>query len=201
LVSSLARPTGNLTGVSILATELDGKRQEILCDALPGLRHMATLVDTSATAESRLQALRDAIRARGVELSMYPITKPEEIVPAIDSARAAGAEALNVLSSPILFLQRRIIIGRVAELSLPAISQWPENAAEGGFAAYGPSIVGLYRNVVASMLVKLLRGRQAADIPVEQPTKLELVINLKTASAQGLTLPSTFLARADEVIE
>jgi putative ABC transport system substrate-binding protein len=142
--TSLAHPTGNLTGVSLLQPELDGKRQEILCDALPGLKHMAALVDTNYAAESRLLGLRDAMRARGGELSVYRVAKLEEIGPAIDSAKAAGAEALNVLASPILFLQRRVIIGRVAELRLPAIYQWPEMAAEGGFAGYGPSIVALY---------------------------------------------------------
>ena len=101
-VTSLAHPTGNLTGVSLLQSELDGKRQEILCDALPGLKHMAALVDTNNTSESRLQALRDAIRARGVELPAYRVAKPEEIGPAIDSAKAAGVQALNVMSSPIL---------------------------------------------------------------------------------------------------
>jgi putative tryptophan/tyrosine transport system substrate-binding protein len=201
LVDSLARPNGNLTGVSMFSTELDGKRQEILSDALPGIKHMAALVDSGATAESRLQKLRDAMGARGVELSLYRVVKPEEITAAIDSAKAAGAEALNVLASPILFLQRRVIIGRVAELRLPAIYQWPETAAEGGFAGYGPSFVALFRDMVAATLVKLLRGAKPADMPVEQPTKFELVINLKTASALGMTLPSTFLARADKVIE
>jgi putative tryptophan/tyrosine transport system substrate-binding protein len=199
--TSLAHPTGNVTGVSVLATELDGKRQEMLCDALPGLKHMAALVDTNYAAESRLLGLRDAMRARGGELSVYRVAKREEIGPAIDSAKAAGAEALNVLSSPILYGNRQIIIGRAAELRLPAIYPFPEEAAEGGFAAYGPSIVALWRDVVASMLVKLLRGVKPVDIPVEQPTNFELAINLKTASALGLTLPSTLLARADVVIE
>jgi len=201
LVSSLARPTGNLTGLSMLSTELDGKRQELLNDALPGLKHMAALADANSTAESRLLGMRDAMRARGVELSLYRVVKGEEIAPAIDAAKAAGAEALNVLSSPILYNNRQIIIGRAAELRLPAIYQFPEEAAEGGFAAYGPSIVALWRDVVASMLVKLLRGVKPVDIPVEQPTNFELAINLKTASALGLTLPSTLLARADVVIE
>ena len=200
-VTSLAHPTGNLTGVSLLQPELDGKRQEILCDALPGLKHMAALVDTNNTSEPRLQALRDAMRARGVELSVYQAVKPEEIAPAMDSARAAGAEALNVMASPILFTNRQIIIGRAAELRLPAIYPFPEEAAEGGFAGYGPSIAALSRDTVASMIVKLLRGAKPADIPIEQPTKFEFVINLKTASALGLTLPSAFLALADEVIE
>jgi putative ABC transport system substrate-binding protein len=199
--TSLAHPTGNVTGVSVLATELDGKRQEILCDALPGLKHMAALVDTNNIAEARLQALRDAMRARGGELSAYRVAKTEEIGPAIDSAKAAGAEALNVLSSPILYGNRQIIIGRAAELRLPAMYPFAEEAADGGFVGYGPNLVALFRDTVASMIVKLLRGAKPADIPIEQPTKFELVINLKTASALGLTLPPTFVALADEVIE
>ena len=200
-VTSLAHPTGNVTGVSLLATELDGKRQEILCDALPGLKHMAALMDTNNTSEARLLGMRDAMRARGVELSVYRVAKREEIGPAMDSAKAAGAEALNVMSSPIVRANRQIIIGRAAELRLPAIYPFPEEAAEGGFAGYGPSIVALFRDTVASMIVKLLRGAKPADIPIEQPTKFELVINLKTASALGLTLPLALLALADEVIE
>jgi putative ABC transport system substrate-binding protein len=201
LVSSLARPGSNLTGVSILSTELDGKRQEILIDALPGLKRMAALADANATAAPRLQALQDAVRARNVELLLYRITKPEEIVAAIDAAKASGAAALNVLASPFLYNNRRIVMQRAAELRLPAIYQFPEIAAEGGFAAYGPRFLALYRDMVTGKLVKLLRGARPADLPVEQPTKFELAINLKTANALGVTVSPTFLARADEVIE
>jgi putative ABC transport system substrate-binding protein len=201
LVSSLARPGGNLTGVSILATELDGKRQEILIDAVPGLKRMAALADANATSASQLQALQDAVRARDVELSLHRVSRTEEIVAAIDAAKAAGAEALNVLASPFLYDNRRIVMQRAAELRLPAIYQFPEMAAEGGFVAYGPRLLALYRDMLAWKLVKLLRGAKAADLPVEQPTKFELVINLKTANALGLTVSPTFLARADEVIE
>jgi putative tryptophan/tyrosine transport system substrate-binding protein len=201
LVSSLARPGSNLTGVSILSTELDGKRQEILIDALPGLKRMAALADANATAAPRLQALQDAVRARNVELLLYRITKPEEIVAAIDAANASGAAALNVLASPFLYNNRRIVMQRAAELRLPAIYQFPEIAAEGGFAAYGPRFLALYRDMVTGKLVKLLRGARPADLPVEQPTKFELAINLKTANALGVTVSPTFLARADEVIE
>jgi putative tryptophan/tyrosine transport system substrate-binding protein len=201
LVSSLARPGGNLTGVSILATELDGKRQEILIDAVPGLKRMAALADANATSASQLQALQDAVRARDVELSLHRVSRTEEIVAAIDAAKAAGAEALNVLASPFLYDNRRIVMQRAAELRLPAIYQFPEMAAEGGFVAYGPRLLALYRDMLAWKLVKLLRGAKAADLPVEQPTKFELVINLETAKALGLTVSPTFLARADEVIE
>ena len=200
LVNSMARPDGNTTGTSILAAELDGKRQEILIEAVPGIRHMAVLADSERNA-SQLQSLQDAARARGIELSIYQIVRPEDVSAALDAAKASGATALNVSASPILYGSRQIIMQRVAVLRLPAIYQFPEEAEEGGFIGYGPRVVQLYRELVASMLVKLLRGAKPADLPIEQPTKFELVINLKTAKALGLTIPESFLVRADEVIE
>jgi putative ABC transport system substrate-binding protein len=145
LVSSLARPGGNTTGISILATELDGKRQEILIEAVPGLRRMAVLADSNATGSRQLQALQDAARARGIELSIHQIASAEEITAAIDAAKASGAAALNVLSSPFLYGNRQIVMQRVAALRLPAIYQFPEEADEGGFVAYGPSLVKIFR--------------------------------------------------------
>jgi putative tryptophan/tyrosine transport system substrate-binding protein len=201
LVSSLARPGGNTTGISLLATELDGKRQEILIEGVPGLRRMAVLADTGTTAPRELQNLQDAARARAVELSIHPIARPEDIVPAIDAAKAAGAEACNVLASPLLFGNRRTVMQRVAVLRLPAIYQWPETAEEGGFSAYGPRIVLLYREVLARQLVSLLRGANPADMPVQQPTKFELVINLQTAKVIGHEVPAGLVLRADKVIE
>jgi putative ABC transport system substrate-binding protein len=200
LVHSLAEPGGN-TGVSIFATELDGKRQEILIEAMPELRRMALLADSNATGSRELKALQDAARARGVELSIHQIASAEEITGAIDAAKASGAVALNVLSSPFLYGNRQIVMQRVAALRLPAIYQFPEEADEGGFVAYGPSIAQIFREQVTEQVVKLLRGVKPADIPIEQPTKFELVINLKTANALGLTVPPTLLARADKVIE
>jgi putative tryptophan/tyrosine transport system substrate-binding protein len=201
LVVSLARPGGNTTGISILATELNGKRQDLLIEAVPGLRRMAALVDSNDTTSAQLQALQDAARARGVELSFYRIARPEEIPAAIDAAQASGAAALNLLASPILYGNRQIIIQRVAALHLPAIYQFPEDAEEGGFVAYGPRLFPIYRELVAPLITKVLRGVKPADLPVEQPTKFELVINLKTAKALGLTIPESFLIRADKVIE
>jgi putative tryptophan/tyrosine transport system substrate-binding protein len=201
LVKSLARPGGNTTGTSILAADLNGKRQELLIEAVPGLRRMAALADSNSTPSPQLQALQDAARARNVELSIHRITSAEEITPAIDAAKASGAEALNVLSAPILFSSRQIIMQRVAALHLPAIYQFPEEADEGGFVAYGPRVVQMFRELMARQLVQLLRGIKPADIPIEQPTKFELVINLKTANALSLTVPETLLARADKLIE
>ena len=141
LVDSMARPNGNTTGVSIFATELNGKRQEILIEAVPGLRRMAALADLKATTNAKLDALQEAARARKIELSIYRIARGEEIAAAIDMAQASGATALNVLASPLLFANRRLIMDRVAALRLPAIYEWPEIAEEGGFAGYGPRLL------------------------------------------------------------
>jgi ABC transporter substrate binding protein len=174
--------------------------QEILIEAVPELRRLAILADKS-TGSREFVALQDAARARGVELLIHQIASAEEITAAIDSAKASGAAALNVLSSPFLYGNRQTIMQRVAALRLPAIYQFPEEAEEGGFVAYGPRLIPIFRELVAEQLVKLLRGVKPADIPIEQPTKFELVINLKTANAMGITVPATLLARADKVIE
>jgi putative ABC transport system substrate-binding protein len=200
-VRSLAKPGGNTTGVSILASELDGKRQDLVMEAAPGLRRMAALADRNVSTPPRLQALQDAAHARGVELFVHWIARREEIAPAIDAAKASDAGALNVLASALLFNNRTIILDRVAALRLPAVYQWPEMAEEGGLLGYGPRIVALYRDVMARQLVALLRGAKPADVPVEQPTKFELVVNLQTAKAIGHEVPVGFLLRADKVIE
>ena len=200
-VNSLARPGGNTTGVSVLATELDGKRQEILIEAVPGLRRMGILADSKVTSSSELQALQEAPRTRGVEVSMHRVASTEEITATLDTAKASGVAALNVLSSPLLYANRQLIMDRVAALRLPAVYPFPEEAEEGGFVGYGPTIVQISRDIMAQKLVKLLRGIKPADIPVEQPTHFELWINLKTANGLGVTVPETLLARADKVIE
>jgi putative ABC transport system substrate-binding protein len=200
-VASLAKPGGNTTGVSILTSELNGKRQDILLEAVPGVRRMAALADVNSSLPQQLQAMQDAASARGVELLIYQVTKAEEIVGAIDAAKSSGAKALNVLASVLLHNNRQIILPRVAALGLPTIYQFPATAEEGGFIAYGAGLDKIYRDIWARQLVKLLRGAKPADIPVEQPSKFELVVNLKTAAALGLTIPETFLARADKVIE
>jgi putative ABC transport system substrate-binding protein len=201
LVNSLARPNGNTTGVSILAPELDGKRQEILIEAVPGLRRMAALADSKVTPAVKLDALQAAARARNIELSIHRIASGAEIASAIDMAQASGAAALNVLASPILYANRQLIMDRVAALRLPTMHQWPETAEAGGFVSYGPRLLNLFGNVLPRQLAELFRGTKVADIPVEQPTKFELVINLKTAKAMGVTVPEALLARADKVIE
>ena len=122
------------------------------------------------------------------------------MVPAINGASAGGAGALNVLASPMLFLNRYLIIDRAAELRLPAIYQWPETAEEGGLLGYGPRFVGVFRQR-ARMVAKILTGAHPAELPVEQPTTFELVVNLKTARAIGQEPPPNLVLRADKVIE
>jgi putative ABC transport system substrate-binding protein len=200
-VRSLAKPGGNTTGVTILASELDGKRQEILIEAVPGVRRIAALVDTHTTTPSRLSGLEDAARARGVALSIHRVARREEIASAIDAAKAADAGALNVLASALLFNNRNIIFDRVAMLRLPAAYQWPEMAEQGGLIGYGPLIVQLYRDMMSRQLAQLLRGIKPADLPVEQPTRFALVINLRAAKAIGHEVPALLVLRADKVIE
>jgi putative tryptophan/tyrosine transport system substrate-binding protein len=200
LVSSLSHPGGNTTGISLLATELDGKRQELLTELVPSARHIAALADPRVTMPEQLRALEDAARMRGIALSIYRVAKPEEILPAIDSAQATGALGLNVLAAPLLHANRQLILDRVAALKLPAIYQWPETAEAGGLAGYGPRFSELNRQR-ARQIIKIFRSVRPADIPVEQPDRFELVINLHTAKAIGLVVPSTLLDLADKVIE
>jgi putative tryptophan/tyrosine transport system substrate-binding protein len=202
LVTSLARPDGNTTGVSMLTVETDGKRQDILIEAVPGLRRMAVLIDVNFTIKAaKLDALQKAARARNVEFSIYRVAKGVDIAPAIDSAQASGATALSIVSSPLFHAHRHLIMERAAAAHLPTIYEFPESAEEGGFAAYGPRRSQLLSEIMAQQIVKIFRGSRVADIPVEQATKFELVINLKTAKAMGVTVPEALLVRADKVIE
>jgi putative ABC transport system substrate-binding protein len=199
-VASLSRPGGNITGMSILATELDGKRQEILLELVPAARRIATLVDPDVTSPQQLQLLNDTAKGRGVTLAVHVISEPGGILPAIDAALTGGAQALNVLASSLFNRYRGQIIERVRAGRLPTIYQWPETAEEGGLIAYGPRFVSMFRQY-ASQVIKVLKGAKPADIPVEQPTRFELIVNLKTATAIGLDVPPTLLNRADQVIE
>jgi len=200
-VRSLSKPDGNVTGVSIFSSELDGKRQEILIEAVPGLRRMAALADTDNTSPQKLQLLQEAARTRGVELLIARVTTPEEIAGAIDTLKSSGAAALNVLASPLLFNSRHIIMPRVATLRLPTIYQAPEFGAAGALFSYGAPLVPIWRETMARQAIQLLRGMKPTDVPVEQPTKFELVINLKTAKEIGLEIPASFVLRADNLIE
>ena len=198
--ASLAQPGGNITGISLMSPDLDGKRQDILIEAVPHVRRIAALADSNVATLRHLQALEDTARTRGTELLVVRAAKPEDLVPALNDAKARGAGAVNVLSSPMLHLNRRVIIERAAELRLPAIYQWPETAEEGGLLAYGPRFTRIFRQR-AQMTIKVLRGAKPADLPVEQPTTFEFVINLKTAKAIGHEVPAGLVLRADKLLE
>jgi putative ABC transport system substrate-binding protein len=144
LVNSLARPDGNTTGVSILVFEAEGKRQDILIEAVPGLRLMAVLTDVNYTKYAKLEALQEAARAHNIEFSIYRVARGEEIAAAIESAQASGATALNTVSSPLFHAYRHLIMERLAAAHLPTIYEFPETAEEGGFAGYGPRISQLF---------------------------------------------------------
>jgi putative ABC transport system substrate-binding protein len=196
----MARPEGNTTGVSVLAVDLDGKRQELLIEAVPGLRQMAALADINHAA-AKLDALQKAARAQNVELSIYRIARGEEIAAAIDRAQASGATALNIFAGPLLWANRQLIMDRATALHLPTMHEFPEEAEEGAFAAYGPRLGRLFVEVMPQQIIKLFQGVKVADVPVEQPTKFELVINLKTAKAIGVTVSPALLLRADKLVE
>jgi putative ABC transport system substrate-binding protein len=198
LVQSLARPDGNITGVNWLSVDLDGKRQDLLIEAVPGLRRLAALADVNNTA-AKLEALQEA--ARNVELSIYRIASVDEIARAIDAAHASGATALNVFTGVLLWAHRQLIMDRAAALHLPTMHGSPKEAEEGAFAAYGPRLGWGFIKLMPQQIIRLFRGAKVADVPIEQPTKFELVINLKTAKAMGVEVPPSLLLRADKLIE
>jgi putative ABC transport system substrate-binding protein len=199
-VRSFSHPGGNITGVSILGAQLNGKRLEILMEAVPRARNVAILADPNNTPPAELKVLENAARARSVEVAVFTAGTPAQIAPAMDEAKASGATELNVLSAPLFSFNRRIVIERSAALRLPAIYEWPEMAEEGGLIGYCPRLTFIYGQL-SRLIVKVLRGVTPEHLPVEQPTKFELVINLKTAKALDLNVPLHLQELADEVIE
>jgi putative ABC transport system substrate-binding protein len=199
--ASLAKPGGNITGISLMSPDLDGKRQDILIEAVPNVRRIAVLADPNVATLEHLRALQTSAQSsHGKELLIFRVANANEIEPSINNANTQGATALNVLSSPMLHSNRRIIIERAAELRLPAIYQWPETAEEGGLLGYGPSFVEVFRQR-ARMAARVLRGTKPADLPIEQPSTFSLSINLKTAKAMSHTVPAALVLRADKLIE
>jgi ABC-type uncharacterized transport system substrate-binding protein len=199
-VASLARPGGNITGLSTLARELSGKQQELLKEIIPKLSRVA--VFGSSIEPSNSQTLREielAAEALKVKIQYLDILGPEDIEPAFRAARKGRAGAVFVLVSTIFNSHRTQVVELAVKSQLPAIFYSAEYVELGGLMAYGPSYTDLYRRV-ATYVDKILKGAKPADLPVEQPTKFELVINLKTAKQIGLTIPPNVLVRADKVI-
>ena len=200
MVASLARPGGNVTGLSNLAADLAAKRLEILRDVFPGLNRLAIMANVSSPgAVLEMDEFQEAARALRLEVIPLEIRRTEDIAPAIESLKGR-VEALYVVGDPLANLNRVRINTFALVARLPTIYVQREYVEAGGLMSYGPNYAALFRRA-ADYVDKILRGAKPADLPIEQPTKFELVINLKTAKAIGLTIPPSVLARADEIIE
>jgi len=201
LVSSLARPGGNVTGLSLMASDLVGKQLQVLKEVVPEVSRVALLWNPANPGSApQLRAAEAAARVLGVRLQTLEARAPQEIDSAFAAMTRERAGALVVLSDAILLNQRRQIAELAAERRLPAVYGPSEHAEAGGLMAYSANLLDLERRA-ATYVHKILKGAKPADLPVEQPTKFELVINMRTAKALGLTLPPSVLGRADQIIE
>jgi putative ABC transport system substrate-binding protein len=199
LISSLSRPGGNTTGLTILSPELSAKRLEVLREIVPGVTRVAALWDPT-TGKSQVELTEGAARALDLKLQILEVRSPGDLGNAFLAAERERAEALNVFSSPFLASLYRDIIELSAQHRLPAIYQWKEHVQAGGLLSYGPSLAESWRQT-ARIVAKILKGAKPADLPVEQPTKFEFVLNARTAKSLNLPIPTSILLRADEVID
>jgi putative tryptophan/tyrosine transport system substrate-binding protein len=200
LIQSMATPGGNTTGISILATELDAKKLELLKQIMPPARRFALLRDPASSTEARLSAISEMARTLGIELQTVDVESPADFAAAFASFRESGAEALDILASPLLANFQREL-GRLSlEYKLPAICQFREMAEAGCLASYGVKRPEMYA-MVAAYTDKMLKGANPGTMVAQQPSAIELVINLKAARKIGIEIPSSVLARADDVIE
>jgi putative ABC transport system substrate-binding protein len=201
LVASLNRPGGNITGVTILSAELIGKRLDLLHELVPTAAVVAVLVNpNNPVTESETRSLQDAARALGLQAHALEARTPSEIDTAFDTLVGLRAGALVVSGDSFFTSQRARIVALAARHAVPTIYYWRGYTTEGGLMSYGNDFAEGYR-LVGVYTGKILKGAKPADLPVQQAVKIELVINLKTAKALGLTIPLTLLGRADEVIE
>jgi len=199
LANSFAHPGGNVTGFVGLNFELSGKRPQLLKEAVPAILRMAALWNPAASIYQR-RLTEEAAHTLGVELRTIEVAVPDEIAAGFEAAETGGAEALVVVPDAMFWNERARIVALAARYRMPAIYPEREYADDGGLLAYGPNIPAMFRRA-ATYVDMILRGAKPGDLPVEQPTKFELVVNLKTAKELGLTIPPSILARADEVIE
>lgn len=200
LVASLARPGGNVTGLSLQSTDLAGKRLELLREIIPGRRRVAILSNAaSPNAPLEVNELKAANLKFDFEISVLEIKRSEDIAPAIEGLKG-GIDALYVQTDPLFYTSRSLIGAQALGAKLPTISGTREYVEAGNLISYGANFTDLFRRT-ADYVDKILRGANAADLPVQQPTKFDLIVNLKTAKALGIELSPTFLARVDETIE
>jgi putative tryptophan/tyrosine transport system substrate-binding protein len=201
LVASLARPGGNLTGVSFLTAELMPKRLELLSDLVPQAKVVALLVNpNNPQTEGRIKGMQQAARTKGVQLDVLKAGTEGEVDAAFAFLPESQAGALVVQADPFFAARREQLVALTARHHIPAIYEWRGFVATGGLISYGASNTDIYRQV-GVYVGKILKGAKPADLPVEQPTRFELVVNLKTAKTLGLTVPPGMLDLADEVIE
>jgi putative ABC transport system substrate-binding protein len=205
LVTSLARPGGNVTGLSSVTSDLVGKCLEQLTQAVPGVSRVAVLWQPGGFGERAEKDMQKAAelagRTLGVRLQFVEARRPADIDRAFSDMTRARAGALTVLGGgTMLFAERRRLVDLAAKNRLPAVYPWRDFVDAGGLMSYGANFPDLYRRA-ATFVDKILKGAKPADLPVEQPTKFELVINLRTAKALGLTIPPSVLGRADQMIE
>jgi putative tryptophan/tyrosine transport system substrate-binding protein len=201
LVDNLARPGGNLTGFSIVAPELGGKRLELLKEIVPNVSSVAVLLNSkNPQSQIELREMRTAAQAGGLQLHPIEISTEDGLEDAFAAMSRAAVQALVVLTDPILFSQRKRIVDLANGNRLPAMYFFQGFAEEGGLMSYGPSDTDLFRRA-AAYVDRILKGAKPADLPIEQPTKFELFINLRAANTLGVIIPESFLLRADKVIE
>jgi putative ABC transport system substrate-binding protein len=201
VVSSLARPGGNVTGISSIASELNGKRLQLLNEVAPKVRSVAVLTNpTSSASVLGVVDLRRAAEAMGIRLQIIEVARPEDLEAALERVASSQAQALLVPNEPILIQARARLAAFALKQHLPSVYGDKPHAEAGGLLSYDPDRADNFRRA-AIYVDKILKGAKPADLPVEQPTKFELVINLKTAKALGLTIPPSLLLRADQVIE
>ena len=201
LVASLARPGGNLTGLSLMGTELEGKRLELLKEAVPTASRVGVLFNpASIRAVHQWRETERTAQSLGVQLHALEVRQADEVERAFATATSAGAAALIVLRSVVMETHRTQILQLAAQSRLPVMSDLREFVDDGGLMSYGPSVSEAWRRA-ATYVDKILKGARPADLPIEQPTKFELVLNRKTAQALGITFPPTLLLLADEVIQ
>jgi putative tryptophan/tyrosine transport system substrate-binding protein len=199
LVASLSRPGGNVTGLSSQAPDLAGKRLELLREVVPRLHRLAILVDVAyPAAVMEMKEVQAAAQKLGIEVKAVEVRRAEDIAPAFETLTSQAA--LYVVVDTLIVANRMQIITLARRVRLPTIFQQSDFVQAGGLMSYGPNVPERFRRA-AELVDKILRGAQPADLPVEQPTKFELVINVATAKAIGLSIPEPFLTRADEVIE
>jgi putative ABC transport system substrate-binding protein len=201
LVESLNRPGGNVTGIALLAYLLDAKRLQLLRDLVPSASRIAVLVNpTSAQTDAQVREVQAAVQAMPGELIVLQATSDNEFDSVFAAAIQQRAQVLLVSADPFFLSRRDRLVALAAKHAIPAAYQWREFAEAGGLVSYGTSVTDAYRQA-AVYTGRILKGEKPADLPVQQSVKVELVINLKSAKALGLDVPTTLLARADEVIE